>query len=193
MLVLILPDPTDDNTLLQQARRGDKQALAALYRRYLEPIYQFARLRVNDPQLAEDITSTTFFKLVMGIKEGKGPNRNVRGWLFKVVRHEIYRVYGSTQQSLPIETLDQWVADDSAPNPESQVMQQADRQTLRDALAKLSPDQQEVLLLRFDQQLSLQETADVMDRNINTIKTLQLRALQKLRQQLQQAQLRGTS
>lgn len=189
MLLLVLPDPVTDNDDLQRALRGDKQALAQLYRRYLDPIYQFTRLRVGDPAIAEDITSTVFLKMVTGIKQNKGPNRNVRGWLFKVARHEIYRHYGKTE-SLPIETIDQWFQDHSAANPESSIMEAADRDTMREAMRLLSSDQQEVLLLRFDQQLSLQETADIMGKNLNTVKTLQLRALKKLRQIIQRERTR---
>lgn len=180
MIVLVLPDSSQDMTILNRAYRGDKQAVASLYRQYLESIYQFVRLRVGEQQTAEDITSTVFTKFVLAIKKQKGPRQSVRAWLFQVARNEVYRHYGKTEP-LPIETLDQWFKSDDN-TPEENVLADDRKQATRRAIRMLSADQQEVLLLRFDQQLSVQETADVMDKNINTVKTLQHRALLKLRQ-----------
>jgi len=189
MILLVLPDPSQDMMVLNRAYQGDKQAIAALYRQYLEPIYQFVRLRVGEKQTAEDITSTVFTKFVLAIKKKKGPRQSVRAWLFQVARNEIYRHYGKTEP-LPIETLDQWFASDDK-TPEENLLEDDRRQATREAIRMLSSDQQEVLLLRFDQQLSLQETADIMDKNVNTVKTLQHRALLKLRQIVKRTYLKG--
>jgi RNA polymerase sigma-70 factor, ECF subfamily len=180
MIVLVLPDSSQDMIVLNRAYQGDKQAVASLYRQYLESIYQFVRLRVGEQQTAEDITSTVFTKFVLAIKKQKGPRQSVRAWLFQVARNEIYRHYGKTEP-LPIETLDQWFKSDDN-TPEEYVLADDRKQATRRAIRMLSADQQEVLLLRFDQQLSVQATADVMGKNINTVKTLQHRALLKLRQ-----------
>ena len=64
-------------------------------------------------------------------------------------------------------------------------MANIDSESLRHLIAELSPDQQEILLLRFDQELSLQETADIVGKNINTVKALQFRAVNRLRELLQ--------
>ena len=189
MIVLVLPDPSQDMMVLNRAYQGDKQAIASLYRQYLEPIYQFVRLRVGEQQTAEDITSTVFTKFVLSIKRQKGPRQSVRAWLFQVARHEVYRHYGKTEP-LPIETLDQWFQSDDN-TPEENLLDDDRKQATRQALQMLSADQQEVLLLRFDQQLSLQDTAEVMGKNLNTVKTLQHRALLKLRQILKRDYLKG--
>jgi RNA polymerase sigma-70 factor (ECF subfamily) len=102
-----------------------------------------------------------------------------------VARHAIYDCYGE-RQTLPLETIEQWSALQAA-DPEKQVLQSLDAQELRSLIGVLSHDQQEVLLLRFDQQLSLQETADIMGKHINTVKTLQYRAVKHLQQMLKRS------
>lgn len=189
MYLMILPNITEDDEQLALAQKGDKQAITQLYQRYLEPIYQFVRIRTGDKQIAEDITSEVFLKFVKGLREGKGPKTHVRGWLFKVARNEINRHYGE-MRSMPIEVVDDWL-NASTEETERQVFFMMDIELIKHAFGKLTPEQQEVLILRFDQRLSLQETADVMGKNINTIKTLQLRATLQLRHFAQLGKVRG--
>jgi RNA polymerase sigma-70 factor (ECF subfamily) len=190
MLVLVLPEPNDDAALLDKARRGDKVAIGQIYRRYVEPIYHFARLRLGDAEAAEDITSLVFEKFLGALAEGKGPRQHLRGWLFQVARNAIYDSYGKSQ-SLPIETIEDWEAPEAIA-PESAVIANHDSESLRQAIRELSPDQQEILLLRFDQQLSVQETADILGKNTNTVKALQFRAVNRLRELLQRRSIRET-
>lgn len=174
MIELVL---TGDD-LLQRVRAGDRQALTEAYETYLEPIYQFVRMRVNDRQVAEDITSTVFEKLIGAVQRGKGPRSHLRGWLFKVARNEIKDHYGR-RIHLPLEGAQSLFSD--APGPEQHAAHQIEVERMRAALAQLSPEQQEVIILRFDQRLTLQETAEALGRNLNTVKAMQLRALRKLR------------
>jgi RNA polymerase sigma-70 factor (ECF subfamily) len=190
MLVLVLPDIQDDEQLLQKAKRGDKAAIGQIYHRYIEPIYHFARLRLGDAQAAEDLSSLVFEKFMTALAEGKGPNRHLRGWLFQVARNAIYDSYGKVQ-SLPIETLEEWESPDYIA-PEDAAIAHWDAASLRKTIAQLSPDQQEILLLRFDQQLSLQETADIVGKNLNTVKALQFRAVNRLRELLQRTGIKDS-
>lgn len=174
----------DDAALLRKASAGDKQAVSQIYQIYFEPIYQFIRLRVKDTQTAEDLTSSVFIKLVSAFKTGKGPREHLRGWLYKVARNVLHDHYGGSA-AFQTEMLEESFQDTFSDDPEARVLRVMDIEHLRRALQSLAPDQLEVILLRFDQHLSLQETADIMGKNLNTIKTLQLRALHKLRQIVQ--------
>ena len=180
MICLVLPDVTEDNQRLARARNGDKEALTAIYQTYFEPVYQFVRLRVGSQQLAEDLTADVFTRLVRSLQGENAPHTSLRGWIFRVARHVIYDHYGQ-QPELPSDTLDQWLVSDENTDPEVQAIRSLQAERLRHALRMLAPAQQEVLLLRFDQQLSLKETADIMDKNVNAIKALQFRAVNTLR------------
>ncbi|MEL6270671.1 MAG: sigma factor, partial [Chloroflexota bacterium] len=136
MILLVLPDVTQDEALLAQARSGDRSAIAAIYDQYFEPIYQFTRLRVNDVQMAEDITSSVFLAFIQALKKGKGPRNHLRGWLFRVARNHIADHYGA-RQPLPLETVEQWFADD-ATSPEFHTMRTLDIETIRALIGQLS-------------------------------------------------------
>jgi RNA polymerase sigma-70 factor (ECF subfamily) len=180
MICLVLPDVAEDNQRLTRARNGDKAALAAIYQSYFEPVYQFVRLRVGSQQLAEDLTADVFIRLVRSLQGDNPPHTSLRGWIFRVARHVIYDHYGQ-QPELPSDTLEQWLISEDNTDPEVQAIRTMEVERLRHALRMLAPAQQEVLLLRFDQQLSLKETADIMDKNVNAIKALQFRAVNTLR------------
>jgi RNA polymerase sigma-70 factor (ECF subfamily) len=181
MILLVLPDAAPDDDTLARARSGDERAIVAIYRRYFDPVYQFCHLRVGDRQTAQDLTSEVFVRFIKALKHEKAPHVSLRGWIFRVARNLIHDHYGRDQE-LPVDTLDQWVVSDSDTNPEVQTLRSMNIARARRAIAMLAPAQQEVLLLRFDQQLSLQETADIMDKQVNAIKALQFRAVNTLRQ-----------
>ena len=183
MIVIVLPDLSVEDRLLAQARRGDQEAIMQIYDTYFPPIYNFIRLRVDDRPLAEDLASDVFVKLVMAVRADKAPRQSLRGWLFRVARNAIYDHYGK-QKQFPMATLDDWLP--AGGDMESHLIQTMDAQRARQAIHMLADDQQEVLILRFGQGLSLQETAAIMDRKVGAIKSLQFRAVNTLRQILEQ-------
>lgn len=180
MIVLTLPDVVQDDNNLLQARQGNREAIAHIYESYKEPVFQFIRLRVGDLYTAEDLTAQVFLKFMRALRGSNPPTQSLRGWIFKVARNAIYDHYGEPA-ALPIETIDQWVGTPGS-DVEGQVLHDLSVERARRAIQMLAPSHQEVLMLRFDQQLSLKETADVMDKDVNTIKALQFRAVNTLRQ-----------
>jgi RNA polymerase sigma-70 factor (ECF subfamily) len=177
---IVLPEISLEDALLARARRGDQAALAEIYERYFPAIYQFVRLRVEDRQVAEDISGEVFVTLIDAFGNRKGPRHSLRAWLFQVARNEIFAVYGKTRH-FRTTTLDEWVSV-TEDDMEVDFIRSLDAERARRALQMLAPEQQEVLLLRFGEGLSLQETADVMGKNVGAIKSLQFRAVDTLRQ-----------
>lgn len=179
MIVLILPDITEEGLLLARALEGDQQAIMTIYETYFPPIYQFVRLRTADVFIAEDLASDVFVKLVDALRGPSAPRQSLRGWLFRVARSEISDHYGRTRR-MPVQTLEEWIpAEGEALEPN--LLRRMDIDRVRKILRMLAPEQQEVVVLRFGQALSLQETADVMGKSVSAVKSLQFRALDTLR------------
>lgn len=180
MIILVLPDLPTEDRLLALARRGDREAIAEIYGRYFEAIYQFIRMRVEDEALAEDLAGEVFLKLIAALRGSNAPWHSLRGWLFRVARNVLYDHYGREKQ-LTTTALDEWIPAQADSDPEASFAASADSQQVRQALRALPADQQEVLILRFGQMLSLEDTAAVMGRSISAIKSLQFRAASNLR------------
>ncbi len=183
MLLIVLPDLSEEDSLLAAVRSGSPAALTRIYDLYFTPIYSYLRLRVDDPALAEDLASDVFVRLVEAAGGRAGPRSSLRGWLFEVARNRLKDHYrGSAKVTHTV--LGDWLPDFGAGDLESHAVRAASAEHVRRAIRRLAPDQQEVLILRFAQNLSLQDTAEIMGKQVNAVKQLQFRATQALRRAL---------
>jgi RNA polymerase sigma-70 factor, ECF subfamily len=183
MILIILPDIAADDHLLERAIQNDPDAQRLIFERYFSAITQFVRLRVNDREQARDIASDVFLDLFVALRGKNPPRLHLRAWLFRVARNKIVDHYGHMKK-LSADALEEWVPASGENEPESALMQTWQLERTRRALSMLVDEQQEVLILRFSQGLSVKETADLMDRSVSAIKSLQFRAVENLRQWL---------
>jgi RNA polymerase sigma-70 factor (ECF subfamily) len=181
LFFLALPDLPAEDRLLDRARRGDRKAVAQLYESFFDPVYQFIRWRVNDPHLAEDLTSDVFIRFLSALQGPNAPRQTVRGWLFRVARNVLHDHY---HQPHALGDLDDDLPAPADTEAEPLLLQALEAERVRRVLGMLATDQQEVLILRFGQMLSLQATADSMGKSVSAIKSLQFRAIDTLRRLL---------
>ncbi len=180
MFLLVLPDISEDEDLLARLRRSDETVISLIYDRYFTLLYQYARLKVGDRALAQDIVSEVFLTLIETMGKSSAPRDNLRGWLFAVARNAAYRTYRRAPQ-LPLEDVEEWMSAPAESDPGNPFADTVQLERVRFALRMLTADHQEVLILRFGQRLSLKETADLMDKSTAAIKSLQFRAVETLR------------
>ena len=179
-------DVSHEQNYLARIQRGERDVLIDIYDAYFTQLYHFVRLKVGDATVAEDIVSDVFVRLLECIGTPQAPHTHLRGWLFRVARHELYQQLGANR-AVSIEIVEETMASPEA-NPEVQLTGIFEMQRVQHALNMLASDHQEVLLMRFGQQLSLQETAAAMGKSISAIKSLQFRAVSTLRQILTEEQ-----
>lgn len=162
-------------------RALDPQALSAVHNRYYADVRRFAVYRLGDEMTAEDLASETFIRLIDALRYGKGPRKNIRGWLLGTLNNLINDHYRKHYRDAPEVGLDPEASQDSL----SEVDARLDTQNqLTGALAALTDEQQMVISLRFGAEMSLAETAAAMGKKANAIKALQFRAIAALRQEL---------
>lgn len=169
-----------EKALLEQARRLDERALSQIHDRYYPEIYRYALYRTGRTEVADDIASEVFLRLLDALHSGRAPQTTLRGWLFGVASNLVvdhYRKAPRESQGLD-ETM---AAPGSLPVAAEQNWQ---RQEVRAALRQLTREQQEVLGLRFGDGISVEETAAVMGKSVNAVKALQFRAVEALRRVL---------
>jgi RNA polymerase sigma-70 factor (ECF subfamily) len=160
----------------------DSQSVSAIYNQYYPEVFRYARYRLGDETLAEDIASDTFLRLLKAVKAHRGPERNLRGWLIGTARHLIIDHVRGKYRHPHIKLTDTHVDDEQAP---VEAVEERDASSeLSLAMGRLTDEQQHVLALRFGQGYSLEETAKVMKKNVNAVKALQFRALTNLQRQV---------
>ncbi len=166
--------------LLARAKKRDMQSLAALHDQLYPLVYRYVSYRLEDSQACEDITSETFVRLLDRLHQRSSSIQNLRAWLIGTASHLVSDHY-RRQYQRPETDLEQHADLPGGESPEQAAEQSQDHQALRQALYKLTEDQQNVLALRFSQELSLEETAQILGKSVNAVKVLQFRALASLR------------
>jgi RNA polymerase sigma-70 factor (ECF subfamily) len=171
-------------TVVRRAQEGDTEAFAEIYDRYIDMVFRYIYFRVGTRQLAEDLTSETFLRALRRIGSVTWQGRDLGAWLVTIARNLIADHYKSGRYRLEVTTADMIDADqaDIGPDgrPEAAVMVRLTNETLLEAVKKLNPEQQECIVLRFLQGLSVTETASAMGKNEGAIKALQYRAVRSL-------------
>jgi RNA polymerase sigma-70 factor (ECF subfamily) len=166
--------PSDEALVL--AAQADRAEFAALYLRYITPIYRFCYRRLGDRARAEDATSAVFERAMNALPRFK--TGSFRAWLFTIARNTVTDLHRANRSDQDLDAA--WYVADSRPGPEELSVDAADAAWVRDMLTKLSPDQRQVVELRLSGLTDI-EIAQVLGKSHGSVRTVQYRALQKLR------------
>lgn len=171
-----------------QLRRGDPAALAALLARYQNRLYRYLLRMVRQPATAEDLFQQTWLRVAQNIRSFD-PRRNFEAWLFRVARNlaiDHLRRYRPESLDDPLPTGDLPGEQLRAPDPGAfQALVAGERaRRVATALAALPAIHREVLTLRFEEEMKLEEIAEVLRAPLSTVKSRLRRGLDGLRARL---------
>lgn len=174
-----------EQNLIQRAIRGEAPAFGSLYDHYQPKIYRFVLIKVSQREEAEDLTHQVFLNAWQNIKSYKNLGFPFGSWLYQIARNEVIDFYRTRKKSARIEEIDPEALSFDALNQQSAETSMA-LQKVRTSMLKLKPEQQDVIIMRFVEDLSLKETAAAMGKTEGAIKLLQHRAIDKLKELLKQ-------
>ena len=179
------PPETDDESrrlaaLVDLARDGDAEAFGQLYDHYSTSVYRFVFYRVSSQALAEDLTSETFFRALRSMTGFQWQGKDFGAWLMTIARNLVVDHYKAGRTRLEMVTDDFTGHDDVTDGPEDEVLAGLTNEVLLEALTKLPEEQQTCLVMRFLNENTIAETAQVLGRTEGAIKQLQLRAVRNL-------------
>ena len=166
--------------LVELARNGDSEAFGMLYDHYHTSVYRFVYYRVGSVALAEDLTSETFFRALRSMSSFKWQGKDFGAWLMTIARNLTADHYKAGRTRLEFATEDMGAHDSATEGPENAVLASLTNEALLEALGELPTEQQECLIMRFLQGLSIAETAKVLGRSDGAVKQLQLRGVRNL-------------
>jgi RNA polymerase sigma-70 factor (ECF subfamily) len=169
----------NEHTLLERVRQLDERALSELYDLYSGEIYRYAVRLLGNADWAEDCVAETFSRLLIALNGGGGPKQYLRAYLYRIAHNWITDYYRRQPQD-PI-SLDPEIYAEPDIEPSEVVIQEHERQQVRSALKKLTPDQRQVIALKFLEGWKNQEIARAMNKPIGAVKSLQHRGLKALR------------
>ncbi len=166
--------------LVELARGGDKDAFALLYDHYQGSVYRFLFYRTRSSQLAEDLTSETFFRALRSMNNFRWQGKDFGAWLMTIARNLCTDHFKAGRTRLELTTEDMSPHDDATEGPETAVLASLTNELLMKALQQLPDEQRDCLIMRFLQGLSIAETAEILGRSDGAIKQLQLRGVRNL-------------
>lgn len=172
--------PSDDE-LLEKARRFDLSALAAIYDRYNDGVYYYALRLLGEESIAEDCAADVFSRLLQALKNGGGPRDNLKGYLYRSAHNWITDHY-RRQPAAPLALSDETPSLED--NPSREAERNLEFQRARAALFKLTPEQRQVVTLRFLEGWEIGEVAQCLNKPAGAVKSLQHRALTALKEWL---------
>jgi len=170
-------DYSNEKSLIRDLRAMEEAAITWVWQTYYPALLRYATRMTRDANLADEMVSVVFERFLRAIHKGKGPNKHVKSYLYRM----IYNVIIDEHRLLTrFEDLEDGTHV-SPENPSSAFDVSHQKENINAALGKLTPDQRDLIILRFVEGLTMKETAKVMSKTLNSIKTLQGRALRRLR------------
>jgi RNA polymerase sigma-70 factor (ECF subfamily) len=166
--------------LVELARGGDCEAFGMLFDHYHLAVYRFVYYRVGAAALAEDLTSETFFRALRSMGSFRWQGKDFGAWLMTIARNLTTDHFKAGRTRLEYTTEDMSPHDEPTEGPESSVLASLTNEALLGALTELPHEQQECLIMRFLQGLSIAETAEILGRTEGAVKQLQLRGVRNL-------------
>lgn len=173
-----------EQKLIREAMRKEgASAFGELYDHYHPKIYRFVYLKVSNREEAEDITHHVFLSAWQNIKKYRFQGFPFSSWLYHIARNKVIDHYRSATHHSPIESTEV----ERIATPEN-VMESADaslsREHIQLAISRLPADQQDIVIMRFVEDMSHKEIAAVLQKTEGAVKVMQHRTLKRLKAML---------
>ena len=162
----------------------DSNAFAELYDLFVERVYRYLYFRTGSHPEAEDLTEQVFLKAWEAIARYRWQGRPFLAWLYRLA-HNIHIDYVRSQKPTTSLNNDDRPLELASPTADGELRRTLDADLLAHALNELTPDQQQVIVMKFLEGLDNEQIAQTMDKREGAIRALQMRALMSLRRVLQ--------
>jgi len=168
----------DEHSLIRKAQEFEPAAFGEIYERYHSGVYKYIFYRVGDQSLAEDLTMEVFVKAIEAIDTYNYRGVPFSAWLYRIGSNLVVDHFRRQPARPALSLEEKLVSGDNASADKLEL--EFGHQELRQALAELTDDQQQVIILKFVDGLSNYEVAQVLGKTEGAVKSLQHRALASL-------------
>jgi RNA polymerase sigma-70 factor, ECF subfamily len=165
--------------LVERAQLGDRSALEELYLIHFDRIYSYLHMSVGSRHDAEDLTTQTFVKMLESIGRFRWQSVPFSAWLFRIAHNLAMDHFRARRRWQPEEEIPE-PAGSEENSAEEQALASIGDATLLELIARLSPEQRQVLTLKFVFRFSNGEAAAILEKTEGAVKSLQHRALVSL-------------
>ncbi len=169
-----------EEKIIKCAVGGDSSAFGVLYDHYQPMIYRFALVKMGGREEAEDLTHQVFLSAWQNIGKYKDLGHPFSSWLYQIAKNQIVDYYRSKKNDISLDNSDAELFVSSATEPVDIPMRLAMEKVFI-AIKKLKPEYQDVVMLRFVEDVSLRDTAQALKKTEGAVKLMQHRAIKELK------------
>lgn len=178
-----LNEITEENAVAR-ACEGDSDAFSFLYERNVTRIYNYIYYRIGSDVDAEDITSRVFYRAFGHINTYVDKGVPFSAWLYRIAHNLIANWHRDSHRRKEVPLDDQPEIPQRTDLPEKSVEKNQEVELLLSGIRRLTPDRQQLLILKFVEDYSNAEIANIMGKSEGAIKSLYHRALIALREEM---------
>ncbi len=172
----------DEETLIGKSQAGDASAFGELYDAYVAKIYRFILFRVGHrKEEAEDLAHQVFMNAWQNMSRYESRGFPFSSWLYRIASNAVIDFYRTHRTHIDIDTVPEEMVVELS-NVSTELNNQLNMHHVRIALTKLEPEHQNVLIMRFIDDLSTKEIAIALEKSEGAIRVIQHRALKQLKQ-----------
>jgi RNA polymerase sigma-70 factor (ECF subfamily) len=174
----------NEEEVLLLASQGDQDAFGQLYERYLDRIFNYVYYRTGNLHDAEDLTARVFQRAMKHIQNYTDRGVPFSAWLYRIAHNLVANWHRdrSRRQEIPLDELP--VLPARGNHPERNLVRSQEQDALLKLIRRLPPERQNLLILKFVENLSNAEIGEIMGRSEGAVKSLYHRTLLALRDQL---------
>jgi RNA polymerase sigma-70 factor, ECF subfamily len=169
-----------ENNLIRGAQKGKAKDFGTLYDHYMPPIYRFVFMKLSHKQEAEDLTHDVFVSAWNNINSYSPQGHPFSSWLYQIARNKVIDYY---RLKKPISSIDN-VAEENfklVNNIDLAIDLELDTEIVKKSINQLTPDQQDVIIMRFIEDLTHPEIAAALNKTEGAVRLLQHRAINNLK------------
>lgn len=173
-----------------QESQKDPEAFRHLFNKYYNTIFNYVLRRTCNSSSAQDITANTFLKALDNIKKFKWKGISFSAWLYRIATNEIYQYHRKTKRTVTLspEHIANIRGDSSSESAlletEEAIVKNKQFQRIHSAISSLEPKYQTVITLRYFENFTIREIADILKMSANTVKTHIRRGIIQLKERL---------
>jgi RNA polymerase sigma-70 factor, ECF subfamily len=174
-----------EDKLIRGAKRGKTENFSTLYAHYVPSIYRFIYMKVTHREEAEDLTHEVFLSAWQNLGSYQSRGFPFSSWLYQIARNKVIDYYRLRKVKVALEDAspEQLKAEG---DPAAELDKQFTLETVRSAIRSLSHDKQDVLLMKFMEDLPHEEIARTLAKSEGAVRLIQHRAINELKKLLRQ-------
>jgi len=169
-----------EKILLHQIRRGNQTAFAKLYNEYVDKIQRFILFKISKKEIAEEMTQNVFAK-TLNYLLGGGEIKNFRAFLYQTARHLVIDFYRKRHLEISLEEAQEI---SFSPDYHQKIDQKMEIEEIKKHLSFLKPEHQEIILLRFFEELPFRDIAKITGQKEATLRMIAHRGIKELKEKL---------